>query len=282
MHPTPASHSKIAVVSPARNASQFYAGWLRTLEAQAYPKLEVILVDDGSDDRKSPASLYSLTRTAPPFLRYLRQDHRGPAAARNFALRDQAIRDLALRDLASGNSPADYFAFLDLDDLWEPAHLRRLAAALDRAPDAGIAQGLIRKFIAGEDGKLYYCSDPYRFVNLGAALFRREVFEQCGLFDESLRFGEDFDFIIRCWEQGVRKLEIPAVSLLYRRHDGNMTNGKNTVDLGAVQVYKRRLDRLRANLVDPAIVQARRVNFPDYLGRTVGPFDEGLREAVEF
>lgn len=266
MHPISPSRSRITVVSPAWNASQFYPGWLRTLEAQDYPNLEVLLVDDGSEDQESRSSLYSLTRTAPPFLRYFRQENRGPAAARNLAIRD---------------SKADYIAFLDLDDLWAPNHLRRLAAALDETPDAGIAQGLIRKFIAAEDGNLYYCSDPYRFVNLGAALFRRGVFDQCGLFDESLRFGEDFDLIVRCWEQGIRKLEIPSVSLLYRRHDGNMTNGKSTVDLGAVQVYKRRIDRMRANRIDPAIVQARRVNFPDYLGRTVGPFDEGVREALE-
>lgn len=260
------SKSKIAVVSPALNASEFYQSWLLSIKAQDYENLEVILVDDGSGDGESPSSLFSLTRTAPAFLRYLRQDNRGPAAARNVAIR---------------GSQADYFAFLDLDDLWARGTLNRLATVLDQHPEAGIAQGLIRKFLTGPDGELYYCSDPYRFVNLGAALFRREVFDQCGLFDESLRFGEDFDLIIRCWEQGIRKIEVPAVSLLYQRHDGNMTNGKSTVDLGAVQVYKRRLDRMRAQLVDPEIVKARAVSFPDYIGRTVGPFDEGIRELVE-
>lgn len=117
-------------------------------------------------------------------------------------------------------------------------------------------------------------------MNLGAALYRRTVFVQCGAFDASLRFGEDFDLIIRCWEQGILKLDLPDVSLLYHRHEGNMTNGQSIVDLGAVRVYKRRLDRARAGLVDPAVVLARGVSFPDYIGRTVGPFDEGVREPV--
>ena len=60
-----------------------------------------------------------------------------------------------------------------------------------------------------------------------------------------------------------------------------MTNGKSVVDLGAVQVCKRRLDRMRSGLVDLAAVQARGIGFPDYIGRTVGPFDEGCREPVE-
>lgn len=265
-HQPSLSGSRIAVVSPARDAAQFYPAWLRSIEAQEYGNLEVLLVDDGSTDRASPSGLFSLTRTAPPFLRYLSQENRGPAAARNLAIR---------------SCGAGYIAFLDLDDRWARGHLCRLAAVLDRDPEAGIAQGLIRKFLSGADGELYYCSEPYRFVNLGAALFRREVFDQCGLFDETLHFGEDFDLIVRCWEQGIRKIDVPSVSLLYHRHEGNMTNGKSIVDLGAVQVYKRRLERMRAQLVDLSVVETRGIGFPDYIGRTVGPFDEGCRELVE-
>ena len=253
--------ASITVVSPAHNAAHFYNGWLQSIEAQEYEDLEVILVDDGSED-----GLLSQVSLAPDFLRCIRQDRRGPAGARNAAIRA---------------SRGDCIAFLDLDDRWARGHLDRLASALRDHPEAGIAQGLIRKFVSGPGGELSYCSEAYRFVNLGACLFRREVFDRCGLFDEDLRFAEDFDLIVRCWEQGIPKIEVPAVSLLYHRHGGNMTNGKNTVELGAVQVYKRRLDRIRAGSVDHSMVESRRVAFPDYIGRTAGPFDEGLREPVE-
>jgi glycosyltransferase involved in cell wall biosynthesis len=251
----------ITVVAPAHNAADFYSGWLHSICAQEYQDLEVILVDDGSDD-----GLPSLAAQAPTFLQYIRQENRGPGAARNLAIR---------------SSHGAFIAFLDLDDRWAKGHLQRLAAALRKDPQAGIAQGSIRKFLREPDGALSYCSEPYRFVNLGASLFRRDVFNRCGLFDEGLRFGEDFDLIIRCWEQGVRKIEVPDVSLLYYRHDGNMTNGKSIVDLGAVQVYKRRLDRMRSGFVDLKVIEARGIGFPDYIGRTAGPFDEGSREPVE-
>ena len=140
--------------------------------------------------------------------------------------------------------------------------------------------GLIRKFLSEANGELSYCSEAYRF-GISALFFRREVFDRCGLFDEKLHFGEDFDLIIRCWEQGIRKIDVPDVSLLYHRHHHNMTNGKNTVELGAVKIYKRRLDRMHAGLVDLAAIRSRGVGFPDYIGRTVGPFDEGFREPVE-
>lgn len=256
------ANARVTVVSPAHNAAQFYAAWLESIRLQDYEPLEVILVDDGSSDELS-----SRLDSAPFPVRYLRQENLGPAAARNAAIRA---------------STGEYIAFLDLDDRWARGHLQRLASALEEDASAGIAQGLIRKFLRAPDGALLYCSEPYRFVNLGASLFRREVFDRCGLFDEKLRFGEDFDLIIRCWEQGIRKIDVPAVSLLYHRHDGNMTNGKTTLELGAVQVYKRRLDRMRAGVVDLEALRLRGIGFPDYIGRTVGPFDEGCREPVEF
>jgi glycosyltransferase involved in cell wall biosynthesis len=258
--------TSITVVSPARNATRYYSSWLQSIEAQEYQKLEVILVDDGSDDYESPSGLRAVAQTAPDFLRYVRLDGCGPAAARNSAI-----------ELSSGA----YVAFLDLDDLWTRGHLGRLSSALDEHPDAGIAQGLIRNFITNPDGELYYCSEAYRFVNLGAALYRREVFDQCGLLDPSLQFGEDFDLFVRCWERGIRKIEVPAVSLLYHRHEDNLTKGKSIVDLGAVRIYKRRIDRLRANLVDASLVTEQGVSYASYLGRTVDRLPKTLGELVE-
>jgi len=266
LQPATKSNARVTVIAPARNATPFYGAWLRSIEAQHYEQLEVILVDDGSDDYASPDGLFAISQMAPAFLRYMRLEGVGPAAARNAALRA---------------SSGEYVAFLDIDDLWAPGHLQRLVAVLEEDADAGIVQGQIRKFLTDEDGSLMYCSHPYNFVNLGSAVYRRQVFEECGLFDEELRFGEDFDHTVRCWERGVRKVVLPSVSLLYHRHDGNMTKGKNTVDLGAVRVYKRRIDRMRRGLIDPQIVEQRAVSFTDYLGTTVGPFDEGIRELVE-
>jgi len=245
----------VSIIAPAHNAAPFFAAWLKSIRAQEYECIEVLLVDDGSTD-----DLAILAAQAPPFLRYSRQDHRGPAAARNAAIRS-----------ASG----DLIAFLDLDDLWAPEHLRRCTRELDRNPAAGIAQGLIRNTCEG-----CYCSEPYRFINLGAGVFRRWVFDRCGLLDETLRFAEDFDFMTRCWDYGILKLDIEEVSLLYHRHVGNMTRGLSNVDLGAVRVYKRRLDRVRAGQVDLEAARGLKIGFPQYIGCPIIPHDQGLREPI--
>jgi glycosyltransferase involved in cell wall biosynthesis len=249
----------ISVIAPAFNATAFYDAWLASIQAQNYPNLEVVLVDDGSTD-----GLSERAQNGPAFLRYIRQDNRGPAAARNAGI---------------AASTGELIAFLDLDDLWAPGHLSRLSKALEAQPDLQIAQGLIRNFLY-DHGRACYCSRPYRFINLGSAVFRRCVFDQCGVFEANMRFAEDFDFIIRCWEQGMRKQDIQELSLLYHRHENNMTHGKNVVEMGVVAIYKRRIDRLRAGKIKPAAPGDLEVRYWDYIGASVWPFDEGIREPI--
>jgi glycosyltransferase involved in cell wall biosynthesis len=250
----------ISVIAPAFNATAFYEAWLGSIQAQGYPNLEVVLVDDGSTD-----GLSERAQKGPPFLRYIRQDNRGPAAARNLGI---------------AASTGELIAFLDLDDLWAPGHLKRMSSALQAHPDSQIAQGLIRNFLLDDDGRPCYCSRSYRFINLGSAVFRRSVFDTCGILEENMRFAEDFDFMIRCWEQGMRKQDVEKLSLLYHRHANNMTHGKNVVEMGVVAIYKRRIDRLRAGKIKPARPGSLEVRYWDYIGGSVWPFDEGIREPV--
>ena len=249
----------ISIVTPAFNATAFYDAWLGSIQSQCYSNVEVVLVDDGSTD-----DLPARAKKAPPFLRYIRQDNGGPAAARNAGIRA---------------SKGDLIAFLDMDDLWARGHLCRMVTALRDQPNFQIAQGLIRNFLYDE-GRPLYCSRPYRFINLGSAIFRRQVFETCGLFDEDMQFAEDFDFVIRCWEQGMRKRDIEELSLLYHRHANNMTSGKSLIEMGGVAIYKRHLDRLRAGSIRVISRDSVEVRYADYVGRSVWPFDEGLREPI--
>src|ERR1700722_94360 len=58
--------SLISIIAPAFNATAFYDAWLGSIQAQGYPNLEVVLVDDGSTD-----NLRELAQNGPSFLRYL-------------------------------------------------------------------------------------------------------------------------------------------------------------------------------------------------------------------
>jgi len=233
--PAPAQAHMISIVIPAHNGVEFLDSALASIVAQQFADLEVLLVDDGSVEELKP----------PAFVRYFRQPHRGASSARNRGIRE---------------SNGEFLAFLDIDDFWAPGHLSRLHAALVAHPSAGIAQGGMRQ-LCGER-----ISGAYRMPYIGSCLFRREVFEVCGGFDETMTLGEDHDLLYRCWEKDIVKVHFDEVSLIYRRHGGNISLGNNL--RSHLIVLKRRMERIRSGLVDPAT--ERRFPFQEYIGHTEG------------
>ncbi len=222
----------IAVIIPVRNGVPLLEETLASIRAQNYP-LEIAVINDGSSDGTGEY-LRSLNGDCSHVLEL---EGRGPSAARNAGIR--ATR-------------SEYVAFLDADDLWPPGTLYTLAKALSENPAAGIAQGLIRNFRTDARGAKQFFTPPYRFINLGACLWRRSVFDTVGLFDEEMALCEDLDMILRCWEKDVRKAEVNVVTLHYRRHPGNITRGLSGAGFGTVKAYKRRIERIRRGEYDPS------------------------------
>ena len=242
----------VSVIVPVHNGAAFYDSALDSILAQQWPRLEIIVIDDGSTD-----ALTERIRGRAYPVHYLRQERQGPAAARNFGLREAAYGLLA---------------FLDIDDLWTEGHLERLHAALREDPEAGLAQGLMRQFVALPDGRRMI-SGAYRMPYAGSCLFHRSVFERCGAFDAAMKMGEDYDLMFRCWENDISKRCVDQVSLLYRRHPGNMTRGRN--QQANLEVLLRRIHRIRAGAIDPGT--PRRFPFDTYFG-DIRNFSDGQVE----
>ena len=66
------------------------------------------------------------------------------------------------------------------------------------------------------------------------------------MFDTDLDFSEDSDWYTRAAESGLGIERLDHVTLFVRRHDSNMTRDKSLVELGALRVLKKALDRKRA------------------------------------
>lgn len=224
---TPNKYS-ITVIVPAYNASEFLGDALSCIENQNCPNLEVVVVDDGSSD--DPARVVSKF----PDVRYIPQDNQGPAAARNHGL-----------SVAQG----DIIAFLDADDLWPANTLNVLLEHLASHPQTEIVLGRVQcmRSMAGSDGERRFepFAEPCVAFNLGAALYRRSVFDKVGFFDPTMRSGEDIDWFMRAREAGIVIEVLEQVALFYRLHDQNMTLARGLTYAYLARALKKSIDRRR-------------------------------------
>jgi glycosyltransferase involved in cell wall biosynthesis len=218
----------VTVIIPTWNAARFLPEAIENILSQNYPALEIIIVDDGSTDDTA-----AVVKSLPCDVRYFRQENSGPAAARNRGIRD---------------SSGDLIAFLDSDDLWSEDHLQLLVRALMDQPELDVVHGHAQILTYVPDsGSYVYTGNPEEAFPyyIGAGLYRKRVFEKVGVFDRTLRFGEDTDWYTRAQEKGARTERLDLVTLLVRRHGENMTEDRREIELSMLRVFKKALDRKR-------------------------------------
>lgn len=200
----------ISVIMPVKNGARFIADALASIELQQVPVSEILVVDDGSTDSTVDIVL-SLARKNIA-IRLLEGPGRGPGPARNVAL-----------SVANG----EILGFLDADDLWPANKLERQIGRLNSKPHVNVVSGFVRYFNKQAKGKLEPARDSHVndifHVHLGAAVFRRSVFEKIGKFEESMLYSEDVDLILRIREAEIPMTILRDIMLYYRRHPDAMT-----------------------------------------------------------
>lgn len=209
----------ISVIIPAYNASPFIRAALDCVAAQALESVEVLVVDDGSEDETGQLAL-----SHPIGAKVIRQVNGGPGSARNNGVR---------------SARGAYITFLDVDDEWGPGSLARRLESLQAHPEADMAVGLVR--FEGLDGREIPLP-PWTAPNLGAGLYRRELFEKIGYFEPTLLL-DDVDWFLRARDAGVGIIKLDEITLKYRRHPESLTASKTWMELGLGKVLRRALQR---------------------------------------
>jgi GT2 family glycosyltransferase len=218
----------VSVVIPVYNGECFLRDAVESVLIQRYPSVEIIVVDDGSTDGTG-----ALVPQLPCDVRYFKQENTGAAAARNRGIRD---------------TTGDLIAFLDVDDLWPENNLRMLVDEMLRHPQLDVVHGYAQLLVYDSVAETYeYRGSPIESFPyyVGAALYRKRVFGEVGLFDPTMLLGEDVDWFNRANELKIPMKRLEAVTLHVRRHGRNMTHGKNLVALNTLRVFRKALDRRR-------------------------------------
>jgi glycosyltransferase involved in cell wall biosynthesis len=184
--------------------------------SQTCPPLEVIVADDGSTDNLAGAVERFGDR-----VQLLRNEHRGPGAARNAALA-----------AASG----EFVVILDADDIYDPTRLEALGELAGSRPELDVLT--TDAFLEQEGrviGRFYRDDFPFPHENqrveilrrcfLFAPAVRRARMNGVGGFDESpsITPAEDWDCWIRVILAGAQVGLVSEPLVHYRLHEGSLT-----------------------------------------------------------
>ncbi len=195
----------ISVIIPTYNRETVLPRAIASVLAQKGADFELLIVDDGStDDTKrafdgtrpsplAPRKSQNESRVPSPESRYFSQENLGPAAARNLGIKE---------------AKGEWISFLDSDDEWKPGKLKAQLKFFEENPDYWICQTeeiWIRNGVRVNPMKKHQKSGGWIFekclplcvVSPSAVMMHRKLFEEVGLFDESLPACEDYDLWLR-------------------------------------------------------------------------------------
>ena len=202
----------VSVIVVTRDRPRFLADALAGVAAQLLPPLEVRVGDDGGG-------------SAAPVVEAL-------------ALLEVTLLPLSLgqagaaRNAAAAGARGDVLAFLDDDDVWRPDHLEGLAQAFadpqvglawrdcavvrERLADDGTREELERRTLARDWDDTIMRRDDY--LPPSAFAVRRSLFASLGGFDETLRYSEDWDLLLRA-AAAARVRRVPGVTVEVRMRE---------------------------------------------------------------
>jgi len=180
---------KVSVIIPTFNRPQKVVRAVTSVLNQSLKDFEIIVVDDSSTDNTNQAlSKYMAS------IRYIRHPvNRGVSAARNIGIK---------------SSVAPWIAFLDSDDYWLGEKLYHQMEFIDRNPGNVACQTeeiWIRKGRRVNQkrkhkkpsGDIFKQSLKLCLVSPSSVILKRSLFEEVGLFDETLPAAEDYDLWLR-------------------------------------------------------------------------------------
>lgn len=215
MHLTPQVKGLVSVIIPNYNHTRFVRGAIHSALNQNYPRIEIIIVDDGSTDNSRDVVAEFGNK-----VRYIWQENQGLAGARNTGIR--AAR-------------GEFVGLLDADDLWQPNFLDVMLSLADQHPEAVLyyccAQGMD---IKGRDLPQIFGGPPVpsdmlyqsllraNFLLPSTIMIRRSIALSAGLFDPVLRSCEDWDLWLRLLPEHTF-VGTSACLVRYRLHDSSLT-----------------------------------------------------------
>jgi glycosyltransferase involved in cell wall biosynthesis len=202
----------VSIVTPSYNQAAFLEEAIRSVFDQDYPRIEYVIVDDGSTDE----SVEIVRRHSDRLTWWTHQENAGQAAALN---------------LGFSHTSGDLLGFVNSDDALLPGAVATLVEAFGDDPELFLVYGDAITRQNGQDIGILRARewDPRRLVRTGqnpvpqqASMWRRAAWERAGPFDESSFFFFEYEFLVRLSVHGrAKRLDRPLA--VFRLHSASKT-----------------------------------------------------------
>lgn len=260
----------VTIVIPVYNGEKYMREAIDSALSQTYPNIEIIVVNDGSED-----STESIALSYGDKIKYFAKENGGVSTALNLAI---------------ANMQGEYFSWLSHDDVYA---LDKVATAIDALREKNL---LGKKVIVYSDYRLidakskcltdviinHSLADDKRIyaltrglINGNSLLIPKKAFEKYGKFNEKLLCTQDYDLWFKM-SQEYEFLHIPKITIDSRYHSGQstFTNPKvqsegNALWLRIIKSFSK-TQQIKLN----GSVYAFYYHFIEYLTKT--PYDEAL------
>lgn len=243
------SEIRVSVIVAARNVGLYIEEALGSLGTQSLQDFELLIVDDGSTD--DTRTKVNAAASADSRIQVLTGSGRGPAAARNLAIKQARGR---------------WIAIVDGDDVILPERLNRLVEEGEATSADLVADNLVAFYDDGRPDHPWLSGPAWSKARLITAedylladgdagsrnrlgylkpMFRTRCFRDRGLaYDETLFIGEDYDLVARSLLNGAVFRYVPESSYRYRRHAASISH---RIEAGQLASIIEGMKRLKAS-----------------------------------
>ena len=215
----------VSIVIPVYNGSNYVKEAIDSALAQTYENIEIIVVNDGSKD---DGATEKIALSYGDKIRYFHKENGGVSSALNVGI---------------ANMRGEYFSWLSHDDKYAPEKIENQISVLMRQNNKRLLALCGTRQIdknsqflqkAGEE-KRFGAAETVGWENAIKSLFNegcyngcaflipKSAFDECGGFDESLRYTQDMLMWIKIFLKGYGIVYNSSADSLMRVHDGQLT-----------------------------------------------------------
>lgn len=221
----------VSIIVPAYNSEATIIETIQSVINQTYPHVEIIIVNDGSTDN----TLEIVTDFIASF-----------ANVRLYSKKNQGLP--ATRNYGFERSLGHYLVFLDSDDLLDKTYVAECVKRFEENSNLSLVYSQTMFF--ERINELYELPDFTLEVMLtqncitATAMIKSSAFSEVGMYDENIKFGEDWELWIRLLSKYPHVYKIEKPLFFYRRRNSqdsmtDLKNKENVSEISTLYIYSK-------------------------------------------